>query len=499
MLPDHYTKTLVGSVVDQAVYKALIKIHVPNIDAILEKLYLDTSVFSVPWFLCLFLNSVALPVAIKFLDSFFLEGPKFLFWIAVGILKVNEEKLLSRGKDDDIFMAVLKDFFTRLGLADSEEITDPKLQDISVMTGKPLYDLLMNTACNMLGPHINNEVIESLRIQHRLKVVHQMEDTNRKSQIRTLSEQVVLNFDEIGIVYDQIRSMEYAHDQEVDDPTSVISKTKILDHEREEYLRVTVASFGGWGLVQRALKPIKSTSLQKTITLADFQKVFKKVSQLRHDSRTTAMSPVLVQDSQLSIAIVDRIYLYCAFQYNYIQKQKKVVDPGFTVDLAALVHALDTIMKQQLHTRLRFLFDLHDMDGDGFLSNNELKQAMDSLLEIFQKSNQTDPVQAEHDEEVYLKAVSSFLAAALQMGNIKANDIGISGRNEDGEFDLTAGQRNPGKSAKSKIIEVDTYRLSFNEFLLAILSQSVFVEYFERKWNLGRQGEVIVVNWQKDL
>jgi hypothetical protein len=46
MLPDHYTKTLVGSVVDQAVFTVLIKTHVPKVAAQLEKLYLDTSVFA---------------------------------------------------------------------------------------------------------------------------------------------------------------------------------------------------------------------------------------------------------------------------------------------------------------------------------------------------------------------------------------------------------------------------------------------------------------------
>jgi hypothetical protein len=46
MLPDHYTKTLVGSVVDQAVFTVLIKAHIPNVAAQLESLYLDTSVFA---------------------------------------------------------------------------------------------------------------------------------------------------------------------------------------------------------------------------------------------------------------------------------------------------------------------------------------------------------------------------------------------------------------------------------------------------------------------
>ena len=182
----------------------------------------------------------------------------------------------------------------------------------------------------------------------------------------------------------------------------------------------------------------------------------------------------------LSLAIMERIYCYCAFQYHYAQRQKKdIAEPGFIVDLASMIHTLDTLMKQPLHARLRFLFDLHDLDGDTFLSKTELKAVMDSLLEIFQKSNHSqNRAQAEHEEEKYFKAVSSFLAAALQMGNSKSDTP--KGKPDD--------KRKPHDLP---------FLLSFNEFLLAILSQSVFVEYFERKWILKKQGDLIELEWHK--
>ena len=46
MLPDHYTKTLVGSVVDQSVFTQLVHIHLPTLAAHLDKLYMDLSTFS---------------------------------------------------------------------------------------------------------------------------------------------------------------------------------------------------------------------------------------------------------------------------------------------------------------------------------------------------------------------------------------------------------------------------------------------------------------------
>ncbi|KAI8916136.1 rab-GTPase-TBC domain-containing protein [Gorgonomyces haynaldii] len=453
MLPDHYTKTLVGSVVDQAVFTELVQTHLPQLSEHLKKLYLDLSTFSVPWFLCLYLNSVSLNVAVKLLDYFFLEGPKFLFWIAVSVLKVNEEKLIAKGKDDDIFVAIIKDFYARLGATqDTEDETD-----VQFMTGLPLLNVLLHTANNVLGPLINNESIESLRMKHRLSVVHQMEDTNRKSQIRTLCEQVTLSFDEVGHVYDQVRSLEFIHGEEEENPNGREAKQSLLDKEHEEDLRVRISSLGGWGLVQRyTKKPIEHNPYVKSISLQDFRKVFQITSPFRFDSQT-------IDNNDQHIPIIDRIYCYCSFQYHFAQR-KRLPDPGFIVDLAAMAQALDTLMKQPLHTRLRFLFDLHDLDGDTFLSKQELKALMDSLLEMFQKSSQGSKTHAEHEEESYLKAVSSFLTAALQMGDSKDKDI----------------------------------KLGFNEFLLAILSQSVFVEYFERKWSLKKDGDVVIVSWQKN-
>ncbi|KAJ3256482.1 hypothetical protein HK103_005480 [Boothiomyces macroporosus] len=472
LLPDHYTKTLVGSVVDQAVFTQLVAQHLPNLSAHLTKLQLDLSTFSVPWFLCLYLNSVSLHIAIKFLDSFFLQGPKFLFWVAVGVLKVNEPSLIQRGKDDDIFVAVLKDFFSRLGIQEGspDSPVSPAVQeskgDVTTMTGKALYNVLMGDVCNVLGPLITTEVIETSRMKYRLAVVHRMEATNRKSQVRTLCEQVSLSNDEVGYVYDEVRRLEYIHGDEEEDPEGVSAQLSKSEKEAEASMRVTLSNKGGWGLLRRYTLPSnqKVDPSQKTISLSDFRRIFKVVSPFHKtatgesQSKTNENTP-----EEFAMPIIDRIYYYCSFQFNFVQRQKRpgidINDIGFIVDLAAMVHVLDALMKQPLHTRLRFVFDLYDLDGDGYLDNVELKAIMDSFLEMFQKSKKVD----EREEETYLRAVSSFLSAALKMGNNK---------------------QEAGKDAKSAFL------LSFNEFLLAVLSQSVFVEYFERTWsieqNLGR-------------
>ncbi|KAJ3320070.1 hypothetical protein HDV06_005720 [Boothiomyces sp. JEL0866] len=477
LLPDHYTKTLVGSVVDQAVFTQLVAQHLPNLSAHLNKLQLDLSTFSVPWFLCLYLNSVSLHIAIKFLDSFFLQGPKFLFWVAVGVLKVNETSLIQRGKDDDIFVAVLKDFFSRLGIQEGspDSPVSPTLPetkgDVTTMTGKVLYSVLMGEVCNVLGPLITTEVIETSRMKYRLAVVHRMEATNRKSQVRTLCEQVSLSNDEVGYVYDEVRRLEYIHGDEEEDPEGASAQLSKSEKDAEALMRVTLSNKGGWGLLRRYALPSsqRNDPSQKTISLSDFRRIFKVVSPF-HKTGTSQAQVKSNENApeEFVMAIIDRIYYYCSFQFNFVQRQKRpgadINDIGFIVDLAAMVHVLDALMKQPLHTRLRFMFDLYDLDGDGYLDNVELKAIMDSFLEMFQKSKKVD----EREEETYLRAVSSFLSAALKMGNNK---------------------QETGKDIKSSFL------LSFNEFLLAVLSQSVFVEYFERTWSISQTLGRVKVVW----
>ncbi|KAJ3022183.1 TBC1 domain member 9 [Thoreauomyces humboldtii] len=733
ILPDHYTKTLVGSVVDQSVFSRLVELHMPNLWTHLTKLYMDLSTISVPWFMCLFLNTVPLRLGVKFLDAFFVDGPKFLFWVALAILKVNEHQLITRGRDDDIFMQIIKNFFQRLGTfgtdglaKDDDEdesnesingpsrgsqdhvsrmfggtVADPV--DASKLTGRPLFEHLLSVAYGSFASTVTNELIDSLRMRYRLTVVHQMEDTSRKSQVRTLCEQVSMTFDEVAIVYDEVRKFEFLHEEEVEDPRGRAAASRAADHQEEDAMREVLISRGGWGMASRGTgstsrssASTKRTKLQKqqevgqkTVCLNDFRSVFAVVSPWRGGSSSTTTSTASVPVSptrrpsafsslalapsgsipnitskaneDTSIGLTDRIYFYCSLHYNFLRTSKQrgvdassplapasYIQPEtasgpagastkstYIVDLATMVHILDIIMRQPLHSRLRFLFEIHDLDGDGFLDKNELKAVMDSLLEMFERarrdiatssslaspqSTTATPTLAREDEELYLGAVSSFLNTALKLGNSKSEAapagpamtlasvaqalrrspsadassarpvlpyspystpaastslhhpsgasrkhtaskphyaprldaaLGEDAEGEDGELGAsqsTTSQRrasveessatahirtlrahvrdsrtfaSPGHShpaSRSHSAGRDsqistpphagtatpdhgdsggpgtTFKLSFNEFLLAVLSQSVFVQYFERVWTLQRNevAEIVI-------
>ncbi|KAJ3330223.1 hypothetical protein HDU76_006176 [Blyttiomyces sp. JEL0837] len=677
LLPDHYTRTLVGSVVDQSVFTSLVATHLPALAAHMNKMYMDLGIISVPWFVCLFLNSVSLHVSVKFLDGFFLDGPKFQFWIALAILKVNEKILISKGRDDDIFVNILKEFFNRLadvksdsedgaedssvrGSADSKPVlrtNNPDTIDVLALKGYVLFEYLMSVAYS-LSSVILTETIEGLRSKHRIKVVHSMETTSRRSQIRAICEQVSLSEEEVGIVFDSVRILEFRNEEEEQaSHLAVIGAqfaAKIDDEKREEdEIRSKLLEEGAWGLMNAAARKRRlskattasisgdsgSASGMKRVKLRDFRKVYFQLSPWKstipvqpkknslsiphsasgvgfNRSVRSSVASVAKKDphgsnsslngagaapEDFSLSLVDRIYFYCSFNYSFFHANKPPPQGGMgaeymasvsngsstgaagaisptksdqpdssIVDLATIVHVLDIMMKQPLHSRLRFLFDIHDLDGDGFLSKSELKAVMDSLLEMFDKSSKGQGegrVKAE-DDEVYMRAVSSFLNTALKLGNnkgsqnvpaaegssvpapTKANSLSANkptssintdnGVDDDEDLGSLSDSISPlsavSDSGPPKIVTKPTgrhsrsasfgsppktdlkikttpgilirqssaassigggsdsqrqggsgeavFKLSFNEFLLAVLSQSVFVQYFEKVQDL---------------
>jgi hypothetical protein len=487
----------------------------------MKKIYMDMGIFSVPWFVCLYINSVNSSVAMKILDCFFLDGPKFIFWLSLSILKINERKLMEKGRDDDIFVRILKEFFKRL---DTPSISEPhKDDDVSESMGRPLFAYLMTTVYDSFAPLVTTEVIEGLRVKTKLENVHQMENSNRKSQIRTLCEQVSLSFEEVAVLYDQTRRLEFINgeiDEDPNSPQAVLFRAAKLE---ERKTRDILIELGGWGMVRNIPQDEIRDTLQKSISLVDFRKIFSAISPWKSESDTPeslrgrksqATGGAIRSDKGgLNLPITDRIFFYCSFQYNLVNRRKaekdsKTSNIGFNVDLAAMAHILDIVMKQPLQARLRLLFDLHDIDGDGFLNREELKSVMDSLLSMFDTSRQADASgtsnvrQQDENDELYLSAISSFLASSLKLGKddspsnrLKASVADSQNDKQNAlEYDredITLRNKTPSLPGK----EDEIFKLGFNEFLLAVLSQSMFVEFFERILTYAEQtsGDVLII------
>ncbi|KAI9345340.1 hypothetical protein BDR26DRAFT_1005677 [Obelidium mucronatum] len=132
-----------------------------------------------------------------------------------------------------------------------------------------------------------------------------MENSSRKSQIRSLEEQVGLSFDEVAVVYDCLRVLEFANEETELAlmaplcPATASVHARVQEEKREEdALRALLINAGAWGLVSRkrrgqtlpgtadnsATAPSSSSTNEsnpaaaKSIKLSDFRKVFARVS-----------------------------------------------------------------------------------------------------------------------------------------------------------------------------------------------------------------------------
>ncbi|KAF5902540.1 TBC1 domain family member 2B [Clarias magur] len=108
---DYYTKTLLGSQVDQRVFKDLMSEKLPRLHAHFEQYKVDFSLITFNWFLVVFVDSVVSDILFKIWDAFLYEGPKIIFRFALALFKCKEEEFLKLQDTMAIFKYLR--YFTR--------------------------------------------------------------------------------------------------------------------------------------------------------------------------------------------------------------------------------------------------------------------------------------------------------------------------------------------------------------------------------------------------
>ena len=120
MPPNYYTKQLIGAQVDQAVFKELVLEKLPTLAGHLEIHGVDPALFSLNWFLCLFVDTLPVNTYLHIWDAFLFEGSKVLFRYALAILKTVEDKLLRQND----YMSLFSTFKSEVeSLTDVKELT----------------------------------------------------------------------------------------------------------------------------------------------------------------------------------------------------------------------------------------------------------------------------------------------------------------------------------------------------------------------------------------
>uniref|UniRef100_A0AC35FTC2 TBC1 domain family member 2B n=1 Tax=Panagrolaimus sp. PS1159 TaxID=55785 RepID=A0AC35FTC2_9BILA len=92
--PEYYTSTLKGAVIDQKVLIDIVQEKVPKVWNHLKNLDVDLSIFTLPWFLTIFVDVLNHELYLHIFDAFLLEGNKVIFRFAIALLKLIEPKLL---------------------------------------------------------------------------------------------------------------------------------------------------------------------------------------------------------------------------------------------------------------------------------------------------------------------------------------------------------------------------------------------------------------------
>ncbi|XP_058150584.1 TBC1 domain family member 2B isoform X3 [Dasypus novemcinctus] len=108
---DYYTKTLLGSQVDQRVFRDLLSEKLPRLHAHFEQYKVDYTLITFNWFLVVFVDSVVSDILFKIWDSFLYEGPKVIFRFALALFKYKEEDILKLQDSMSIFKYLR--YFTR--------------------------------------------------------------------------------------------------------------------------------------------------------------------------------------------------------------------------------------------------------------------------------------------------------------------------------------------------------------------------------------------------
>ncbi len=90
---DYYT-SMEGILVDQKILNELIEILLPNISKRLKFFNIDCSIFSVPWFVCIFSRNLNKRIFDIFMDNLIVEGSIVLFKTSIILLKFLEKKIL---------------------------------------------------------------------------------------------------------------------------------------------------------------------------------------------------------------------------------------------------------------------------------------------------------------------------------------------------------------------------------------------------------------------
>lgn len=162
LLPDYYNNKVIGALVDQNVLDELVREYMPELHQKLAPLGV-LSMISLSWFLTIFLSVMPFESALHIVDCFFYDGARIVFQVALTILKFNQNALL-KVRDDSEAMTILSGYIENIRVSDILNV----IKDSYRKYGK-----------------IDEEMIEKLRMKHRIRLVPAVYNSDSSSSNTT--------------------------------------------------------------------------------------------------------------------------------------------------------------------------------------------------------------------------------------------------------------------------------------------------------------------------
>ncbi|XP_028574086.2 TBC1 domain family member 9B isoform X2 [Podarcis muralis] len=202
MLPDYYNTRVVGALVDQGIFEELTRDCLPQLSEKMQDLGVISSI-SLSWFLTLFLSVMPFESAVVIVDCFFYEGIKVILQVSLAILDANMEKLLNCC-DEGEAMTVLGRYLDNVVNRQNVFPRIPHLHALLTSGDDPPVEIdifeLIKTAYEKFG-YLKADDIEQMRFKQRLKVIHSLEDTAKRSVVRAISGDIGFSMQELEDLY----------------------------------------------------------------------------------------------------------------------------------------------------------------------------------------------------------------------------------------------------------------------------------------------------------
>eukprot|EP00051_Salpingoeca_urceolata_P033144 m.19172 g.19172 ORF g.19172 m.19172 type:complete len:1147 (-) comp5888_c0_seq2:74-3514(-) len=192
LLPDYYSKKVVGALIDQGVFEELVAEYFPHLHRKLKSIGI-LSMLTLPWFITCFVSAMPFQSAVYVLDCFFYDGPRVLLQVGLSIVQMVHDDLL-HASDDCAAMMKLSAFLQAITSAESPVHECPEgTQSVSVI------QVIENGYTRF--SEVTNELVIDLRRGVRLRVVQELQDNISRSAVRSAFEESLFNKEELAMLH----------------------------------------------------------------------------------------------------------------------------------------------------------------------------------------------------------------------------------------------------------------------------------------------------------